>query len=435
MRRSPPPAARTSRSTSSHDLRIAVPRASPALLGLGIVTRARISALAAIAAVVLAGAFVAYRALSVEAPDETAERFVERWSAGDDAAAARLTDDPRAATAALKANRQGLDGATVRATLGDVEESGDSATAALSLRWRIPGIGRWGYDSKLRLRRSGDEWQVRWAPTVVHPKLDDRHPPRDHLRGEGARGDPRPRRPAADARAAGGAGGRCRRRREAARRHRARAGRRARRGCPPAGACDPGRRQAAVRRRDRAASRRLPPPACPDRERPRRRDRRGHRGARPDPGVRARPARHRRAGHPGAARAARRPRADRSVRGPVGPAGPLRATARARARAAGRDPGRRRADRHADHAWRAPGPFGDHHPRPAGAGGGGGGAGRPVRRGRAGGGQALDGRRAGGGQPPGRIVVQPCPGGRLPAGIHLQGRVHRGAAAGRARRR
>ena len=43
----------------------------------------------------------------------------------------------------------------------------------LSLRWRIPRIGGWGYDSTLRLRKSGDEWRVRWSPQTVHPKLDD----------------------------------------------------------------------------------------------------------------------------------------------------------------------------------------------------------------------------------------------------------------------
>ncbi|HYI19040.1 MAG TPA: penicillin-binding transpeptidase domain-containing protein [Solirubrobacteraceae bacterium] len=133
---------------------------------------ARITALVALVAVTLAGAFLAYRALIGEGAEDAAEVFVGRWSAGDDAAAARLTDAPQAAAAALRANRRGLDGASLKATLGDVKESGDSATAVLSLQWRIPRIGGWGYDSTLRLRRSGDEWRVRWSPQTVHPKLD-----------------------------------------------------------------------------------------------------------------------------------------------------------------------------------------------------------------------------------------------------------------------
>ena len=133
---------------------------------------ARITALLALVAVVLAGVFVAYRALTREAAEDTAGAFVQRWSAGKDAAAAQLTDDPTAAAAALKANRQGLDGARLKASLGEVKESGASATATLSLHWQVPRVGDWRYDSKLRLRRSGDEWRVRWSPTVVHPKLD-----------------------------------------------------------------------------------------------------------------------------------------------------------------------------------------------------------------------------------------------------------------------
>ena len=108
---------------------------------------------------ILAGGFLAYQVLTREHAQDTADAFVQRWSSGNDASAARVTDDPKAAATALKANRAGLDGAKLKATLGDVEESGDSATATLSLRWQVPRIGGWRYDSKLRLRRSGDEWR------------------------------------------------------------------------------------------------------------------------------------------------------------------------------------------------------------------------------------------------------------------------------------
>jgi len=105
---------------------------------------ARITALLALVAVVLAGVFVAYRALTREAAEDTAGAFVQRWSAGKDAAAAQLTDDPTAAAAALKANRQGLDGARLKASLGEVKESGASVTATLSLHWQVPRVGDGG---------------------------------------------------------------------------------------------------------------------------------------------------------------------------------------------------------------------------------------------------------------------------------------------------
>jgi hypothetical protein len=101
----------------------------------------------------------------------TAQAFARGWSAGDDAAAARLTDDPKAAAAVLRANRRGLDGATVKVAPSELKESGDTATAKLTLRWQIPRIGPWASHSTLR--RSGDEWRVRWSPKTVHPKLDD----------------------------------------------------------------------------------------------------------------------------------------------------------------------------------------------------------------------------------------------------------------------
>jgi len=123
--------------------------------------------------VVLAAVFVVYRTLADSGAEDAAKAFAEKWSAGDDAAAARLTDDPAAAAAALKANRQGLDGAKLSATLGEVKESGDGAAARVALTWQIPRIGRWSYASNLRVREDGDDWRVAWSPTVVHPKLDE----------------------------------------------------------------------------------------------------------------------------------------------------------------------------------------------------------------------------------------------------------------------
>ena len=128
---------------------------------------------AALVVVALGGAFLLYRTLTGEGAEDAAKAFT--GSAGAPATTPRppgLTDDPKAAAAALRANRRGLDGASLRATLGEVEESGDSATAKLSLRWRIPLIGGWRYESTLRLRKAGDEWRVRWSPRSVHPKLD-----------------------------------------------------------------------------------------------------------------------------------------------------------------------------------------------------------------------------------------------------------------------
>ncbi len=105
-------------------------------------------------------------------PDDAAQAFLDDWSSGADRRAAELTDDAPAAAAALRANRAGLDGARLDAELGDVSERDGTAVATVELRWRIPGIGPWGYSTRLPLAKRGGDWQVRWTPKLVHPRLD-----------------------------------------------------------------------------------------------------------------------------------------------------------------------------------------------------------------------------------------------------------------------
>ena len=87
-------------------------------------------------------------------------------------AAARLTDNPKAALAALQASRKGLDGASVKATVRDVSEKDDAATANVAVAWEIPRIGRWSYRARLSAAKGEKGWVVHWSPTAVHPELD-----------------------------------------------------------------------------------------------------------------------------------------------------------------------------------------------------------------------------------------------------------------------
>jgi cell division protein FtsI/penicillin-binding protein 2 len=125
-----------------------------------------------VAIVVVAGAAWLLFGSSSPSPDDAAARFLAAWSRGDDRGAAALTDRARAAAADLEANRRGLDGAKVRATLGDVSEDGDAARAAVDVAWDVPGIGRFAYGSAMRLRKDGDEWRIVWSPALVHPRLE-----------------------------------------------------------------------------------------------------------------------------------------------------------------------------------------------------------------------------------------------------------------------
>jgi cell division protein FtsI/penicillin-binding protein 2 len=146
------------------------PRRSPTRRG-----RARAAVVSVlVAAVALAGGAV-YLLFGARGPSarEGLDAFAAAWSRGDDAAAARATDLPGPAAAALAANRRGLDGASVRVSVLDVVEDGDAARARLRLEWRVPAIGRFAYATRATLRRGEDAWKVVWRPTIVHPRLVD----------------------------------------------------------------------------------------------------------------------------------------------------------------------------------------------------------------------------------------------------------------------
>ncbi|MCO1654408.1 penicillin-binding protein [Pseudonocardia sp. S2-4] len=111
---------------------------------------------------------------SGEGPEEALTDFLAAWSAGDDAGAAALTDNPQAATEVLAAARSSLRPAGIVATAGQVREATERATASVDVRWDL-GSGRtWSYLNELELVATPDAergWAVRWAPTVVHPQL------------------------------------------------------------------------------------------------------------------------------------------------------------------------------------------------------------------------------------------------------------------------
>ena len=65
----------------------------------------------------------------------------------------------------------GLDGATVRATLGAVSEQDDAATATLAVAWEIPRIGRWSYRTRVAAQRGEDGWSCAGARPALHPAL------------------------------------------------------------------------------------------------------------------------------------------------------------------------------------------------------------------------------------------------------------------------
>jgi len=132
--------------------------------------------IAAVTALVLAVAGVAGAVIWLTGgkgppASETAEAFARAWSGGDDRGAAQVTNAPARALADLQANRRGLDGAKVRADVIDVAEEDESAVATVAVRWNVPGIGPWGYRTRMTLDKGDDTWTVRWGRPVIHPQL------------------------------------------------------------------------------------------------------------------------------------------------------------------------------------------------------------------------------------------------------------------------
>lgn len=140
---------------------------------LALVPRARpTTALAAVLGVLLATAGCGL--FGDTGPEDTATAFLAAWSAGDDARAASLTDDPARAGELLAVTRKALAPESLAATVGQVRTSTDEATAAVDVTWQLGPQRSWKYLGELELRPAPDTeegWRVHWAPTVVHPDL------------------------------------------------------------------------------------------------------------------------------------------------------------------------------------------------------------------------------------------------------------------------
>lgn len=101
------------------------------------------------------------------------DSFLADFEAGDLAGAAAATDGPRdGVEKALQANVEGLDGATLDAEVTAFEESDETAEATVAMRWEVPAIGEYAYETRIDLEGEGEDWAVRWRPQVVHPELE-----------------------------------------------------------------------------------------------------------------------------------------------------------------------------------------------------------------------------------------------------------------------
>lgn len=104
---------------------------------------------------------------------DVAAAFVTSFASGDNAAAAARTDNPAAARKLLDTTRAKLKPKSVSVSLGEVPEPQNDgpARASYDVTWDF-GSGRiWTYRDAMQLVNGDKGWQVRWSPSVIHPRL------------------------------------------------------------------------------------------------------------------------------------------------------------------------------------------------------------------------------------------------------------------------
>ncbi len=108
-----------------------------------------------------------------QGPTPVADDFVEAFAGHDPAAAARLTNQPEKATAALNSAWDQLQAEGLDARTGSARVSGDTATVDYTYEWRLPKNRTWRYTGQLQMGRSQGRWVVRWTSSNIHPNLGD----------------------------------------------------------------------------------------------------------------------------------------------------------------------------------------------------------------------------------------------------------------------
>lgn len=107
---------------------------------------------------------------SSSGPEDAFRAFADALQRRDASAAAASTDDPAAATAAITAMFDGM-GKDAAVTVAVGESGDDNPTAKLSYAWSLGADRTFGYDATATAAETGDDWRIKWSPTVLHPKL------------------------------------------------------------------------------------------------------------------------------------------------------------------------------------------------------------------------------------------------------------------------
>jgi cell division protein FtsI/penicillin-binding protein 2 len=105
--------------------------------------------------------------------EPTVQAFLLDWQQGHYAAAAALTDGPRADVGTqLAAAYTDLDASNAFFSMGSLTQHGDTATATFKATVDLAQAGKqWTYTGKFGLTARDGQWAVDWTPAVVNPRL------------------------------------------------------------------------------------------------------------------------------------------------------------------------------------------------------------------------------------------------------------------------
>lgn len=103
--------------------------------------------------------------------EPTAAAFLDAISSRQFGELASLVDEPSQAESSTQTTWEGLQAERLEAEITDVTQTDNIATATYTMRWHLPRERTFAYEDRMTLTQAGEEWTVRWQPSVLHPKL------------------------------------------------------------------------------------------------------------------------------------------------------------------------------------------------------------------------------------------------------------------------
>lgn len=127
-----------------------------------------------VAVVCIAGLSAGFLAACTPKPvsaEPVVEEFFNALEQRNDESVSQLVDSPTVATDMYNSTFDGLQAESVDFQLQSVEQQDNSAVAHYSVVWSLPRDRQLTYDTSLNLSKAGDQWTVRWQPSLIHPNL------------------------------------------------------------------------------------------------------------------------------------------------------------------------------------------------------------------------------------------------------------------------